>query len=303
MALKKIIIFFIVGLTLFTAGSFGASWLSGLEKYAAVKTPELWESPDVDWVNWVVVNTQPGTIQHGAVWNDAERLKFIEDFDPDVLDWWSGGLMNRGDLARMRGIASDGGIEYEYEAPLLGVKYLDAEIFAGNGPGVKENGSYPIDAYRDRQMTHLAPKWHETVKSGNVRYGVYGDMVCQDNLIHGIHYAYGQFDDWTNRRFVEYLTEEFSPDELEALGFDFDPGKFHIRRYLAEKRKIMNNEQLIEDPVIHEFIRMHYIASIASVVDIHEQVKQAGYKAGRAVPVFYGNLAGMTDDRSFGLSP
>ena len=307
MALRKIVTLFIIVSSVlmrcaFTASVDAAPRQSGLEKYAAIKTPHLWNSPDLDWINWVVVNTQPGTIQHGAVWTDAERLKFIEDFDPDVLDWWSGLLMNRGDLARMRGIASDGGIEYEYEAPLLGVKYLDAEIFAGNGPGVKENGSYPMDGYGDRQMTHLAPKWHETVKSGNVRYSVYGDMVCQDNLIHGIHYAYGQFDDWTNRRFIEYIKENFSLEELISLGFPFTPEKFHIRKYLADKRRIMNNEQLIEDPIIHEYIRMHYIASIASVVDIHEQVKQTGFKAGRAVPVFYGNLAGMTDDRSFGLS-
>ena len=67
MALRKIAAPFIIASVVlmgcvFTASVDAAPRQSGLEKYAAIKTPELWNSPDVDWVNWVVVNTEPGII-------------------------------------------------------------------------------------------------------------------------------------------------------------------------------------------------------------------------------------------------
>ena len=258
-------------------------------------------NPDVNWLNWVVVNTQPATLAHYEELTDAEKLEFIADFDPDMFDWWSGALMNRAHIATMRGIAADSSIEYEYEAPLHGVKHFADEIYGDNGPGVKEDGSPPIDSFGDTQMTHLAPKWHETVKAGQMRLSLHGDMVCQDNLIHGLHYNYGQFDDWSNRRFVSYMTHNFSAAELTQMGFD--PSTFHIRNHLLSKRfTIPTNELLIEEPIIHEFIRFYYMALIDTVAGLAEQVHHMPSQLAPEETAFYGNLGSMTMMRTPGLA-
>ena len=258
------------------------------------------EPSGVDWLNWVVVNTQPATLAHGEKMTDHEKLEFISDFDPDMFDWWSGALMNRAHIATMRGIAADSSIEYEYEAPLHGVKFFAEEIYGDNGPGVKENGTPPVDGYGDTQMTHLSPKWHETVKSGHARLSLYGDMVCQDNLIHGLHYNYGQFDDWSNRRFVAYMTEKFSGSELDKIGVA--PETFHIRPYLREQRKTKTNDMLIEDPIIHEFIRFYYVSLIGAVAEFAELVHHSPSDLSPAQTAFYGNLGSMTMNRTPGLA-
>ena len=258
------------------------------------------ELPDVDWLNWVVVNTQPGTLAHGEKMTDLEKLDFIRDFDPDMFDWWSGALMNRAYIATMRGIAADSSIEYEYEAPLHGVKFFADEIYGANGPGIKEDGRPPVDGYGDTQMTHLAPKWHETVKSGHTRLSLYGDMVCQDNLIHGLHYNYGQFDDWSNRRFVAYMVEKFPESHLDKMAFN--PETFHIRPYLREQRKTKNNEMLIEDPIIHEYIRFYYVSLIDAVAEFTELIHESPSNLSPAQTAFYGNLGSMTMTRTPGLA-
>lgn len=193
-----------------------------------------------------------------------------------------------------------GGMEYEYEAALHGVYGFGVEIFEGNGLAVKEDGSGVVQSYGCYEMTHLAPKWHALVKSGMLRFGMYGDSVAQDNIVHGVHYGYGNFDDWTNLKFVKYMTEKFTADELAKMGFD--PEGFHIRLYLASKRRFLTNEALILEPVIHEFIRFHYVEVIAALVDIHEQIRLNCVKAGRPVAACYGNQASLHNYRTLGVS-
>ena len=55
----------------------------------AVMKSELWNSSDTDWVNWVIVNCWP-TRTTLIPMTDQQRLQFIADLDPDVLDWHSG---------------------------------------------------------------------------------------------------------------------------------------------------------------------------------------------------------------------
>ena len=255
---------------------------------------------DVDWLNWVVVNTQPATIAHGEELTDQQKLDFIADFDPDMFDWWSGALMNRAYIATMRGIAADSSIEYEYEAPLHGVRFFEDEIYGDNGPGVKEDGGAPVDSFGDTQMTHLAPKWHETVKAGQMRLSLHGDMVCQDNLIHGLHYNYGQFDDWSNSRFVSYMTNNFSSAELTQMGFSMP---FSIRYHVGVKRNAgYTNEMLIEEPIVHEFVRFYYMYLIDTVADLAEEIHRMPSQLTPEETAFYGNLGSMTMLRTPGLA-
>ena len=255
---------------------------------------------DLDWLNWIVVNTQPATLAHGEALTDREKLDFIKDFDPDMFDWWSGALMNRAYIATMRGIAADSSIEYEYESALHGVKYFEDEIYGGNGPGITEKGQRPRNYYGDFDMTHLAPKWHETVKNGIMRLALYGDMVCHDNLIHGLHYQYAHFDDWSNRRFVAYMQERFPDDALRQL--EFNPRSFHIRSYVREQRDAgQTNAMLIEDPIIHEFTRFYYMSLIGAVAEFVDLVHQSPPNL-TAPTGFYGNLGSMTQMRTPGLA-
>jgi len=121
----------------------------------------------------------------------------------------------------------------------------------------------------------------------------------RDNLHAGIHYPYTQFSDWDNRRFVQYMRETFTSQQLKRMGFE--PDKFNIRQYLVEKRETKPNEQLIAEPIIHEYIRFYYIAIIESVLDYGEQLKRTAIKFGRPVPAFYGNTASAHNYRVVGI--
>ena len=297
MALRKIITLFIVALAVLMGCASGTSRQSGLERYAAIKTPGLWESPDVDWVNWVVINVQYNTI-YDEYRTDEQRLKFINDFDPDLVDWQCGRAMNRGDLCRMRGIAASSGMEPGTDSVLAGLEAFEDDFF-DNGYGRDENGAIVKDGYGCVSFTQLAPKWQEITTQGMIRPTIYGDSHGRDNLLFGISYPGTQFDDWSNRLFVEYMVENFTALELKKLGFKAE--NFNIRDYLAEKRKTMNNEQIIEDPLFHEYIRFYYIKVLEIDIKFAERVKRVVAEHGRAVPAFYGNTASQQNFRVIGI--
>ena len=226
MALKKISFFFIVGLTLLLLVGCepDSGRKTGVERYAEIKTPELWESDDVDRVNWIVINAQYNTIYH-EYRTDDQRLKFINDFDPDLVDWQCGRAMNRGDLCRMRGIAASSGMEPDTDSVLAGLEAFEDE-FADNGYGADEKGQIVKDAYACVSFTQLAPKWQEITAQGMIRPTIYGDSHGRDNLLFGISFPGTQFDDWSNRLFVEYMVDNFTGPELQRLGFK--PENFNV---------------------------------------------------------------------------
>ncbi len=207
--------------------------IPGIERIKSIRTEPLWQSEDLDWMKWVVTNIQPcrpgNHLSYEPLLSYEEKMFWVENFDPDLFDWWSGVPMNRGEFSHLRGIGIAGGMEYEYEAALHGVHGFGPDIFEGNGLGVTLDGSYSSQAqYQNcKEMTHMSPKWHSLVKSGNVRYAMYGDSAAQDNIIHGVHIRFAQFDDWSNRRFIEYMTGRYSKEHIKSIGFDGE--SFHIR--------------------------------------------------------------------------
>ena len=258
---------------------------TGIERIEELKSA-LWKSADVDWVNWVVVN---GTCR---LESDDTRMRFIRDFDPDIIDWYYGPGMNPGDLCRMRGIAVSAPEEYEYQEALQFSGGNTKRIFAGNGIALLENGetAYYHDFGGGEFMCHNAPRWHQVVQQGLLRVAPYGDAVTQDNISSTIGKGWGNYCDWCNRKFITYMENRFSPAEREKMGFN--PGEFNIRDYLSGKRKQVSPEMLITDPILHEYIRFQHIEHMASWVDLAEKTKSAAVKSGRPVPALYGNQWG-----------
>ena len=50
-----------------------------------------------------------------------------------------------------------------------------------------------------------APRWKETIKQGDIRPSVFGDVVTQDNIGSPINKAQANFDDYSNARFLRWL--------------------------------------------------------------------------------------------------
>ncbi|MBT4482997.1 MAG: hypothetical protein HOC71_04880 [Candidatus Latescibacteria bacterium] len=258
---------------------------TGIDTFAEMKS-ELWESPDTDWVKWVVVN---GTC---SLHSDEARRRFIEEFDPDIIDWYYGPGMNPCDLCRKRGIAVSGPEEYEYQEALQFSRDYTRKIFKENGISLTEDGE--IAFYHDfgggEFMCHNAPRWHQVIQQGLVRLAPYGDSVTQDNIASPLQKGWGTFCKWCNSRFIEYMQDRFSPADLNKMGFD--PKKFNIQAYMKKKRTELTPEKLIEEPILHEYIRFQYRAHIIHWIDLVEKTKRAAVKYGRPVPALYGNQWG-----------
>jgi len=266
------------------------------------------EAADIDWVNWAVVVTHPGHIaRHDYVsprhWTDEERFDFLRDYDPDHIDSWWGTPFMKSDVARSRGISVGGGMEYEYESGIHGVQYFERRIFGKNGLGVRENGSAATQSrYNTFGMTHMAPKWHHTVKTGTQRHAPFSDSLNHDNIIHGIGHPFGQWDPYANRFFQEYLEENFSPEQLSDWGVQ-SVEDLNMRGHLKRLRdQGLSNEEIVDDPVIKEYVRFHYVELTRRLINIINQAKLVAVKEGHAVPAWYGNLSGMAKSRSMGLT-
>lgn len=257
----------------------------GIDEINALKS-DLWESSDTDWVNGVVVN---GTCRLNS---DETRLQFIRDFDPDIIDWYYGPGMNPGDLCRSRGIAVSSPEEYEYQEALQFTRGNAKKFFTGNGIALLESGetAFYNDFGGGEFMCHNSPRWRQVVQQGLLRVVPYGDCVTQDNISSTIGKGWGTYCDWCNGKFIEYMKERFTPAEREKM--DFNAGPFNIRAYLQSKRKSMSPEQLVIDPLLHEYIRFQHVAHIKNWVTLSLKIKAAAVKAGRPVPAVYGNQWG-----------
>lgn len=290
---------------------------TGLERIAAAKS-NLWEHNDTQWTKWIVVSAAPARI-HSQPWTDGQREAFYKDFDPDYLDMWSGQAMNRGDFFRMRGVAVNSTMEYEWQE-LINPVYGQQEIFKGNGIAIKENGTVADRWFKPGVtppcMCHNAPLWHTVATQGMVRTSHYGDSVFQDNIANPIYTWNQGFCDWCNKNFIEFMRSRFTALQLKQM--NFEPASFNIRAYIAQKRKQAGdkprsagqyfqeeyssqnaNDILLTDLIIKEYIRFQHISYILYWIDAAEKTKQSAAISDLAIPACYGNVPRISGLRTF----
>ena len=269
---------------------------TGLDRIEALKD-EHFNSPDHDWAKWVVVSFAPGQITEPS-WTDTQRQDYIDRFDPDHIDEWGGQLFNRGDYARMRGVACNTPMENLWESDWNNMYGHATEFFAGNGIAVKENGSICQPAAGAYNLCQQGPKWHNISKQSSGRMAIYGESIFQDRFCGGVSDwpQYG-WCNWCNKNFIDYMITHFSARQLVAMRFN--PSTFHIRSHVASKRGSLSNEQLLEDPIIHEYLRFKYTSEMYLCVDVVNHYHQAAAKAGFPIPAFYGNQGMISGERTF----
>lgn len=269
---------------------FALAWLgspiSGIERANALKD-ELFESPDHEWAKWMVVNFAPTRI-HFTPWTDAERQLFLDTYDPDHIGEWGGPSLNRADFCRMRGVASNTTLEYSFQEDLNELQSHSTVEMFDNGIGRKEDGSLANGGWSGNYiMCHNAPKWQELCKQSPARQAVYGESIFHDKLGTALSWQNTGYCAWCNRRFKTYLQERFVEGELWGMGFD--PDTFDLTTHVADKRQTMTAAQLLEEPIIHEYIRFQYMNHLYWMVDIIDQYHQCAAKADMPIPAFYGN--------------
>ncbi len=274
----------------------GALPPTGLERVAALKDG-CFGSPDHEWTKWVVVNYAPTRINFEP-WTDIERQTYIDTYDPDHLGEWGGVSLNRGDFCRMRGLASNTTHEYganEDLNELRGHSLGDADM-AENGVARKENGSYSDDGWVGSYlMCQNAPKWHELSVQSAARQAIYGTSIFYDKFGTTLSWLDQGYCYWCNYRFKEYMRSHFADAKLAAMGFD--PDTFDLSSYVASKRYL--GDAILEEPIIHEYIRFQYMNHLYWAVDIIDQYHESAVKAGYPVPAFYGNQGRIGGQRVF----
>lgn len=284
-----------------------ASAATGAIEAEALKS-DLWQSRDTEWVRWVVVNVVPARVYRATWRNDARRGKLLTDFDPDVVDWWSGRVVSRGGFLRRRGVACSAASEYEYQEAIGPMWGFARALFADNGMAIRETGHwarFPRTKYGGAHMMCLnAPKWRHVVEQGLARVAMAGDSVTQDNIGCPVEKYHPGFCRWCEREFKEFLRERFPAQRLRAMGIA-DLESFRLRPYLTQQRDATglalykpvpagsDPEALLRDPVIHEYVRFQYRSMFHRWVQFAEQSKRSARHFGRPVPATYGNQAGV----------
>lgn len=262
---------------------------------------------DTDWVNWVIVNCNPARTFTEKWDNDQARIKFYEDFDPDVLDMWSGQRMNRADFFRMRGVAVSGRLGNEWQESINDTAGHTLRMFLENGIGMTESGvpaKHPPTKYNGEYgMNVLTGRWRHMVEQHLYRQSDYADLLFQDNIALGtISHDMG-FSDCCNELFVNYMRDKFSRRQLAAWGMT-KPDKFNIRKYLYEKRKELGISlyahkkrrvdvtPLLLDPILQEYIRFQFIAHTNALADLKSGIDRSAKRYGRDDVALVGNQAG-----------
>jgi hypothetical protein len=203
---------------------------------------------DTEWLNWVIVSAMPSPVTF-----DDERAKFLESFNPDLIDWYGGLRFNRGDFVRSRGVAASSAEEYEYEESLEFTTSETLDLFEGDGVSRNEHNQtvgYGPD-HSKQYMEVNAPKWKEMIVQGNVRASAYNDLVTQDNIGSPLNKAAANYDDYSNLWFRRYLAmkcakHECSPVLLEVV----QNTSFNFRDYLAKARAGKTNSSSVGGPLV-----------------------------------------------------
>jgi hypothetical protein len=276
---------------------------TGLEQFEAALTQELWESEDLDWVNWVV-NNSCATRIHYEMWSDAQRQQHIDEYDIDVVDFWSGASMNRGDYMRQRGVGVLLGSDYEYQEAIGPMFNHGPFHFEDNEPAIKENGTVALRwPWKAWYMDPLAPKWGEVVSQGVVRHVDYADGVFQDNVGVAINgNGGGNYGIQANKKFIKYLKNRFTAQQIAQMGLN-NLDNFSIREYVVAKRAGgMDNSRMQTEPVIHEFIRFQYIEHMLRWIETVEQARKLAAQQDNPIPVLHPQLPGGWGPRVQGMS-
>ena len=299
----------------------GMSPASGLQQVAAIKTDRWWwagsaaKTPDLAWIQWLLVSeadtrtefSMPpphGFYPSGLSYTDDLRQAVMDEYDPDLIDEWSGGTSNRAYFYTSRGVATNMQFDYEYQQALNGIEGFVDSVYRTLGPGpvgsydngvsVKEDGASEYSGYHSYTMDPLATRWHASLTASFARAGGFNDALFQDNLVNNLWSDNGGFSDHDNELFVAYAQERFSVAKLTVLGFPKNVSTFRLRDHMAAVRKTCHDaEAVISDALIHEYTRWVHVQSMLNAVHSAEAMKAAAVAqndgAGSAT-VFYGNL-------------
>jgi hypothetical protein len=244
---------------------------------------------DLTWLQHVLIDVSPGTP------TDAARLVAAQ-VPADTVEWYQGIQANRDDLMRSRGIATSGAEQYEFEESL---QFTSAEVwqhFAVDGAAMNESGLPPSGGFGGKEtMTDIAPLWAEQVRQGLLRPALFGDCVTQDNVGAPMYSAAnGGFDVRTNALFLA------GPGGRLGLGANFSMGEYTtaLRKRLgaanafpcAPFKPCPGGVSLVQDGVVREIIRFHFLQHLAAWRATFLAIKQAAAESGRPEPAVYGNV-------------
>jgi hypothetical protein len=194
---------------------------------------------DTDWVNWVVISAMPEDMP-----TDASRAQFLQDWDPDLIDWYGGLGFNRAEFARSRGVACSASEEYEYEESLQFSTNDTLAAFADDGMSRDEaNQCAPYGPDKSKFFMELnAGKWKETIMQGDLRPAFFADVVTQDNIGSPINKASANYDDHSNAKFLNWLWRRCTEAArtkvpcAPALQLALRNSSFNIRDHIAAVR-------------------------------------------------------------------
>lgn len=201
---------------------------------------------DTDWIDWVVISAMPEDMP-----TDASRAQFLQDWDPDLIDWYGGLGFNRAEFARSRGVACSASEEYEYEESLQFSTKDTLAIFANDGMSRDEaNKCAPYGPDKSKFYMELnAGKWKETIMQGDLRPAFFGDVVTQDNIGSPINKASANYDDHSNAKFLNWLWRRCTEAArtkipcAPALDLALRNSSFNIRDHIAAVRANLSHSQ------------------------------------------------------------
>ena len=240
----------------------------------------------------------------GLNYSDSCRQAVVDEYDPDLIDEWSGGTSNRAYFYTSRGVAANMQFDYEMNQALNGIMGFCDSIYRTLGPGpigsfdngvsVMMNGASEYSTYGSYTMDPLATRWHASLTASMSRAGGFNDALFQNNLANNLWSDKGGFSDEDNRLFIRAMQQELSVAQRAQLGLPNNLSTFHIRDHLRTVRKAARDDaHVLEDGVVHEYTRWVHLQSMLNAVHSVEQMKVSS-KAQRGgngfAPVFYGNL-------------
>jgi len=284
---------------------FSADWvkdnyiLAGMETLSTMKDGHF-NGADHEWAKWVVTYFSPTRI-HFEPWTDLQRQQFIDEYAPDHIGEWAGPSVNRGDFCRSRGIAANTTHEYGANEELNELRGHTLAVMKDNGLAIKENGTYANGGWDGTYLLcRNAPKWMELSRQSSGRQAVYGDSIFHDKFGTTLSWLDQGYCCWCNKKFKEYMLSRFTHKELWDMGFNKDT--FDLSTHVAAKRKIMTAEKLLEEPIIHEYIRFQYLSQLKYSVEIIDNYHKSALKAGRPIPAFYGNIELLSGARAYPIA-
>ena len=123
---------------------------------------------DLEWIKWVRVAWWAGNRAPAWLDRDAARQYAFDTLQPDIVDWYTGLDMDRGQFFRRRGVAACTGSGWEYDQDFaMGGNAFAVEHFGGNGIEQNEDGSRVFQkSWEAYAMEHFSPRWQQVELQG-----------------------------------------------------------------------------------------------------------------------------------------